>query len=73
MRRDVVFAEVASKCDQVRVGERASAHDDDQMIEAPHTGAWVHETTVYGGDFAGIRRVLPTEAQVDTPSSASTS
>ena len=30
-----------------------------QMIEAPHTGAWVHETAVYGGDFAGIRRVLP--------------
>ena len=31
-----------------------------QMIEAPHTGAWVHVTKVYGGDFAGIRRVLPT-------------
>jgi cell wall-associated NlpC family hydrolase len=30
-----------------------------QMIEAPHTGAWVHVTNVYGGDFAGIRRVLP--------------
>jgi cell wall-associated NlpC family hydrolase len=29
-----------------------------QMIEAPHTGAWVHVTNVYGGDFAGIRRVL---------------
>jgi cell wall-associated NlpC family hydrolase len=28
------------------------------MIEAPHTGAWVHATAVYGGDFAGIRRVL---------------
>jgi len=32
---------------------------DGQMIEAPHTGAWVHATPVYGGDFAGIRRVLP--------------
>jgi cell wall-associated NlpC family hydrolase len=30
-----------------------------QMIEAPHTGAWVHVTNVYGGDFYGIRRVLP--------------
>lgn len=32
---------------------------DGKMIEAPHTGAWVHVTNVYGGDFAGIRRVLP--------------
>jgi cell wall-associated NlpC family hydrolase len=32
---------------------------DGKMIEAPHTGAWVHVTDVYGGDFAGIRRVLP--------------
>jgi len=32
---------------------------DGKMIEAPHTGATVHETTVYYGDFLGIRRVLP--------------
>jgi cell wall-associated NlpC family hydrolase len=32
---------------------------DGKMIEAPHTGAWVHVTNVYGGDFAGIRRLLP--------------
>jgi cell wall-associated NlpC family hydrolase len=30
-----------------------------KMIEAPHTGATVHETDVYHGDFLGIRRVLP--------------
>jgi cell wall-associated NlpC family hydrolase len=30
-----------------------------KMVEAPHTGAWVHVTDVRGGDFAGIRRVLP--------------
>ena len=29
------------------------------MIEAPHTGATVHVTAVYGGDFYGIARVLP--------------
>ena len=29
------------------------------MPWAPHTGATVHETDVYYGDFAGIRRVLP--------------
>jgi cell wall-associated NlpC family hydrolase len=32
---------------------------DGKMIEAPHTGAWVHVTNVYGGDFVGIRRILP--------------
>ena len=32
---------------------------DGKMIEAPHTGATVHETAVYHGDFLGIRRVLP--------------
>jgi len=29
------------------------------MIEAPHTGATVHVTAVYGGDFYGIARVVP--------------
>jgi cell wall-associated NlpC family hydrolase len=30
-----------------------------QMIDAPHTGAWVEVTAVWGGDFAGVRRILP--------------
>jgi hypothetical protein len=32
---------------------------DGKMIDAPHTGAWVEVTNVWGGDFVGIRRVIP--------------
>ena len=66
MTRGTVVADLASAKpgDLLFWGSGSNIHHvaiyigNGKMIEAPHTGATVHETDVYFGDFAGIRRVL---------------